>query len=62
MKNSDNVCRLGLTPKFKDLLIISKVLGGPLEPILKNLPVTVQKNGFIHELYHTKGLYFLVIK
>ena len=27
MRNSDNVCRLGLTPKFKDLEVIKDVLG-----------------------------------
>lgn len=40
MKNSDNVCRLGLTPKLKDLEIMDEALGNyfgsnsPVEPLI----------------------------
>ena len=33
MKNSDNVIRMGLTPKLKDLNVLSYVLSNSLNPI-----------------------------
>jgi mannose-6-phosphate isomerase class I len=34
MKNSDNVCRLGLTPKYKDLDVIGEVLGSNFSTVI----------------------------
>lgn len=62
MKNSDNVCRLGLTPKYKDMNVIEKVLGNNFDEIKPVGSHETKTEGFMQYLYHSKGLYFLIIQ
>lgn len=54
MKNSDNVCRLGLTPKLKDIKVIQDVLGEDNEkcqPIQLNGSEANQTHRFNQKIY-----------
>lgn len=53
MKNSDNVIRMGLTPKLKDLNVLPYILTNTLQPLNEIIP----SNG----VYSSENLHFRVI-